>query len=79
MKAKWTRGLFRLWGVLTVLWLAGSTYFDIAERSIPSLTRGCEELRSFVADKSNRPLGDAEVTQCNGVWATKRCDWLNSL
>lgn len=69
MKANWTRGLFRLWGVLTVLWLAGSIYFAIADRSIPSLTIGCEELRSFVEDKSNRPLGDAEITQCNEVWA----------
>jgi hypothetical protein len=72
MRANWTRGLFRLWGVLTVLWLAGSIYFAITDRSIPSLARGCEELRSFVEDKSNRPLGDAEVTQCNEVWTTKR-------
>ena len=62
MKANLSRGLFRLWAVLTVLWLAGTLYFAVTDTSIPSLTKGCELLQ----------LGDDALNQCNEVWARER-------
>ena len=56
MKTNWTRGLLRLWSALTLLWITGSVYFAVTDPSIPSLTRDCEELRSFLEEKSTRPL-----------------------
>jgi hypothetical protein len=66
------RGLLRLWIIAAALWVIGSGIFALSDRSIPSWTRDCEELRDFVVEGTGKPLGDVDVAQCQEVWRKKR-------
>jgi hypothetical protein len=58
--------------VIAGLWVIGAGISAVRDTSIPSLTRSCEELRGFVIEGTNTPLGDADVSDCKVVWGTKR-------
>ena len=54
------------------LWVLGAGILAFRDTSIPSLTRSCNELRGFVIEGTNTPLGDQDVADCEAVWRTKR-------
>jgi hypothetical protein len=78
VKIRWARGFLRAWLVFAALWVIGWGIAALTDGSIPSLTHSCEELRSFVADKTAKPLGDVEVAQCEAVWRIERLSLLKS-
>ena len=50
------------------LWamMAASAYFG--DRAIPSLRRGCEELRQYHSVKTGQTLGDEAIALCQEKW-----------
>jgi hypothetical protein len=69
---RWARGLVRAWIVLAALWLIGAGVYAYKDPSIPALLHSCTELRGFVVEETGKPLGDADVAQCEEVWRGKR-------
>jgi hypothetical protein len=66
------RGFFRLWVVVSVLWISGVAATTYYETGIPSATRSCAELLEFTEDKTGRKLGAPDVADCEQVWQQKQ-------
>ena len=72
MRTRWGRGFLRSWVVVASIWIGGMIIFGLKDQSIPSLSRGCHELREFTVDETSQRLGDADVKQCEAVWSAER-------
>jgi hypothetical protein len=68
----WRRGLFRIWIVISALWLLGTAAVAFTDTGIPSLTKDCRELLKFEDVKTGQKLGPHEVAQCDDQWRKER-------
>ena len=66
------RGLFRLWLVASVIWIAIIAAIAYSDTGIPSITKSCSSLQEFTDDKTGQKLGQAEIDACNAVWREER-------
>jgi hypothetical protein len=72
MAIRWRHGFLRTWIIIAIFWICGNAVIAFRDDGIPSLTRGCDELRGFVDDRTGQPLGDTDVARCEAVWRTNR-------
>src|SRR5262245_21731646 len=72
MQIRWRHGFIRTWIVIAGLWVFVAGIWVFRDTAIPSLTYSCNELRGFVVEGTNTPLGDKDVADCEAVWRTKR-------
>jgi len=71
------RGLFRLWVVLSVLWVAVVFWSALSANTFPSLSKPCSELLKVKDDVTGEFLTQADVDDCEAVWRNDQLEYLS--
>lgn len=66
------RGLFRLWLLISFLWIALVVAVNYSSTSVPSLTKSCSWLLEFQVDENRKRLNQEELEACESVWREER-------